>query len=150
MKCTQCGCNDLEEVDFPYHANLIMTRCGLVGEASFYDLEEEFEGESYICTKCGHFEFFNKKLAETIIEKRAIEEKKRAKIEEIEEQILEKDGEIEMHKADLNIVLEQLNDLDITIRQSNELKEKKAELIEQINTLQEEIKSLQQQKNRLY
>ena len=30
------------------------------------------------------FEFFNKKLAETIIDKRAIEEKKRAKIEEIE------------------------------------------------------------------
>ena len=140
----------MEKVDFPYHANLIMTRCGLVGEASFYDLEEEFEGESYICTKCGHFEFFNKKLADSIIEKRAIEEKKRAKMEEIEERILETDREIEMHKAHLNIVLEQLNDLDITIRQSNEMKENKAELIEQINTLEEEIKSLQQQKYRLY
>ena len=40
MKCTQCGCNDLEEVDFPYQAYLIMTECGIACEASFYDLEE--------------------------------------------------------------------------------------------------------------
>ena len=70
IKCTNCGCNDLEEVDFPYKAKLIQTAIGLAGESSEYDLEEEFHTTTYICTKCGHFEFFNPKLAKLILEER--------------------------------------------------------------------------------
>ena len=55
MKCTQCGCNDLEKVDFPYHANLIMTRCGIAGSASFYDLEEEFDEYLRNCLEVREF-----------------------------------------------------------------------------------------------
>ena len=35
-----------------------------------YDLEEDFYTTTYICTKCGHFEFFNQKLAKLILEER--------------------------------------------------------------------------------
>ena len=37
IKCAHCGCNDLEEVDFPYEAKLIQTAIGLAGESSEYD-----------------------------------------------------------------------------------------------------------------
>ena len=70
MKCTQCGCEDLEEVDFPYEATLKMTECGIRGEATFYDLEDDVYTSTYICTRCGHFEFFNPELAKIILEDR--------------------------------------------------------------------------------
>lgn len=149
MKCTQCGCEDLEDVNFPYQAKLIMTKCGIVGEATFYDLKEEFYTKSYICIKCGHFEFFNTELVKVILEKRSKEARKRARIKEIESQILKNETAIKTYKENLSIVLEQLNDLDITIRQSNELKLRKAELNEKINALQEEMKDLQEEKSRL-
>ena len=31
MKCTQCGCDDLEEVDFPYEAKLDEVAVGIAG-----------------------------------------------------------------------------------------------------------------------
>ena len=95
IKCTNCGCKDLEEVDFPYEAKLIQTAIGIAGESSAYDLEEEFYTTTYICTECGHFEFFNPELAKLILEER----KKNAKIEneitEIDNQILTNEKELQ-------------------------------------------------------
>lgn len=149
MKCTQCGCEDLEQVDFPYEANLIMTRCGLYGEASFYDLETEALTVSYICTKCGHFEFFNPELAEKILQERKMEEFRQAKIEEIEKKILQHENQIKEYNEKIDQICKQLESLDITIRQSNELKERKSELTEQINSLRAEIENLEKQKKGL-
>ena len=59
MQCTQCGCNDLEEVDFPYESELVTTAIGLVGESFQYDLDARVYAKTFICTQCGHFEFFN-------------------------------------------------------------------------------------------
>ena len=52
MKCTQCGCTDLEEVYFPYEAKLDEVATGIAGESSFYDMHEEVYAQTYICTKC--------------------------------------------------------------------------------------------------
>ena len=70
MKCSSCGCTDLEKVDFPYEAKLIQTAVGIYGETDSYDLEETFYTDTFICTHCGHFEFFNQKLAQIVLEER--------------------------------------------------------------------------------
>lgn len=66
IKCTQCGCEDLEEVGFPYEVELDTVAVGLVGESFQYALQNDVYASTYICTKCGHFEFFNPKLAEQV------------------------------------------------------------------------------------
>ncbi len=124
IKCTQCGCTDLEEVDFPYEAKLIMTACGIAGEATFYDLDEEFYATTYICTKCGHFEFFNPKLTEFILEERVENARIQCEIDKLNKQISKNDCEIENINKQIDDISIQLEDLDITIRQSNELKKK--------------------------
>lgn len=149
MKCTQCGCEDLKEVDFPYQVNLIMTACGCALEAAYYDLKQTSDATTYICTKCGHFEFFNLKLANIILQERKRKEIIRASIEEIEKKILQNENQINTRIETINQILKQLENLDITIRQSNELKERKAELTEQINSLRTEIKSLEMEKKSL-
>ena len=66
MKCTQCGCNNLVKVDFPYETGLIEDVVGLSGYTAQYSIINKADCNSYICTNCGHFEFFNLKLAEKI------------------------------------------------------------------------------------
>lgn len=149
MKCTQCGCTDLEEVDFPYEAKLVMTACGIVGEATFYDLDEESYATSYICTKCGHFEFFNPKLAELIIKERNDNAKSQSEIGKIKKQILKNESEIKYIENKIKTITKQLEDLDITVRQSNDLKTMKADLTEKVQTLKEVNNSLLQQKKSL-
>lgn len=149
IKCTNCGCKDLEEVDFPYEAKLIQTAIGIAGESSEYDLEEEFYTTTYICTECGHFEFFNPELAKLILEER----KKNAIIEneitEIDNQILTNEKELQHIEEEIALTVNQMQDLDITIRQCDELKEKKKELENKIKTLNKSNKSLLQKKKNL-
>ncbi len=149
MKCTQCGCTDLEEVDFPYETKLVMTACGIAGEATFYDLDEELYATTYICTKCGHFEFFNPKLAELIIEERKENAKIQEEIVKIAKQILKNETEIKDIENKISSITKQLEDLDITIRQSNDLKTKKAELTEKLQLLKKTNNSLLKQKKTL-
>ena len=128
MKCTQCGCEDLEEVDFPYEATLKMTECGIRGEATFYDLEDDVYTSTYICTRCGHFEFFNPELAKIILEDRQKISELQSRIGKLNDQISENENESHRIDEEIVLILKQLEDLDITIRQSNELKEKQNEL----------------------
>ena len=66
MKCSQCGCEDLVEVEFPQEVRLIEVDSGLAGYSSGYNLKNKINCSTYICLNCGHYEFFNKKLAEQI------------------------------------------------------------------------------------
>ena len=63
IKCTQCGCTDLVKTFWPHEYELECVHEGLSPEASLYAMNETEYAEVYICTQCGHFEFFNKKLA---------------------------------------------------------------------------------------
>ena len=124
MKCTQCGCNDLEEVDFPYESELVTTAIGLMGESFQYDLDTSVYAKTYICTKCGHFEFFNPRLAKLVLEKREKCAKIQKEIDNFDKQISDKNNEIKNVEQQIESINEQLKDIDITIRQSNELKAK--------------------------
>ena len=149
MKCTQCGCEDLEEVDFPYEATLIMTEMGLRGEATFYDLENNVYTSTYICTRCGHFEFFNPKLAQLVLEERQEKATLQSEIDKLNSQIVENEKESFRIAKEIDSIAKQLENLDITIRQSNELKTKKEELEEREKRLQQEKSELIKQKDLL-
>ncbi len=142
MKCTQCGCIDLEEVDFPYEAQLRQVYVGIAGESSEYDLEEVYYTTTYICTKCGHFEFFNLEWAKSILEERIENKKVQDEIEKLETKILENNCEIDSVKKQIENIEKQLEDLDITIRQSIELKTKMKDLKEKIELLEKENREL--------
>ena len=147
MKCTQCGCEDLEEVDFPYEATLKMTECGIRGEATFYDLEDGVYTSTYICTRCGHFEFFNPELAKIILEDRKEKAVLQSEIDNLNVQVSEIENALNKIAIDIEMIAKQLNNLDITIRQSNELKAKREELEERKRKLQREKSALEKKRN---
>lgn len=142
IKCTQCGCDDLEEVFFPYKANLIQTAIGIAGESFQYDLEEELYTTTYICTKCGHFEFFNPELAKIILEDRAENARIQNEIIKIDKQVSDKNNEIKNIEQQINSISKQLESIDITIRQSNELKAERQELRNQLDIIKNDIQTL--------
>lgn len=151
IKCTQCGCDDLEEVDFPYKAKLDEVAIGIAGESSFYDLHEEVYAETYICTNCGHYEFFNSWLAKSILEKREAKirtlNEAQNELENLNKQVLEKNNEIQNTERELNCISTQLESLDITIRQSNDLKVKQNELTKKLKVLNDEYQVLLKQQS---
>lgn len=142
IKCTQCGCDDLEEVIFPYKANLIQTATGIAGESFQYDLDEELYTTTYICTKCGHFEFFNPELAKIILEDRAENARIQNEIIKIDKQVSDKNNEIKNIEQQINSISKQLESIDITIRQSNELKAERQELRNQLDIIKKDIQTL--------
>ena len=142
IKCTQCGCDDLEEVIFPYKANLIQTAIGIAGESFQYDLDEELYTTTYICTKWGHFEFFNPELAKIILEDRAENARIQNEIIKIDKQVSDKNNEIKNIEQQINSISKQLESIDITIRQSNELKAERQELRNQLDIIKNDIQTL--------
>ena len=142
IKCSQCGCTDLEKVDFPYEAILREVGIGIVGESFIYDLDEHIYTDSYICTQCGHFEFFNSQIAEDVLKKRAKIEKIQKEINDLDKQISNKNNEIKKFEQQINLITEQLKSIDITIRQSIELKSKQQELTQNLKLLEQEVITL--------
>ena len=149
IKCSQCGCNDLEEVDFPYEAKLDEVATGIAGESYVYKLHENVYTRSYICTNCGHFEFFNPELAKLVLQERDKRVTIQKKIDNLDKQILEKTNERKKVEQQNKSIEEQLKNIDITIRQSNELKAKQQELSVKLKALEADIKELVKQKNNL-
>ena len=121
MKCSQCGCADLVEVEFPQEAELIQTRVGLVGYSSFYDIENNVYCNSYICVNCGHFEFFNLELAEQIKLDRKERESAKQNINKIQNEIIELNDKISNIEKEIEKLKSESLDLDITVRRSNEI-----------------------------
>ena len=149
MKCSQCGCEDLEKVNFPYKAILDEVATGISGESSFYDLREKTTADTYICTNCGHFEFFNSKLAKSVLEKRAKNAKTQGEIDVLNKKISDKNNEIKNFKNQISLIKKQLENIDITIRQSNEFKTKQQELVKKLKLLEKEFQQLEKQKSSL-
>ena len=123
MKCSQCGCNDLVEVDFPHEVNIIQTGVGLNGYSSSYDIEDDVYCDSYVCVNCGHFEFFNLNLAEQIKEDRLFKEKTKKDIEKIEKEIDELNNKISSLDLSIKELKKESLNLDITVRRSNEIQD---------------------------
>lgn len=142
IKCTQCGCEYLEEVEFPYEAKLNTVAVGLSGESFQYALDNNVYAITYICTRCGHFEFFNPRLAELVLKDREKNAKIQQEIMNLDKKILENNNEIEKIEQQINSITTQLKNIDITIRQSNELKANKQKLITTIERLKKDNKKL--------
>lgn len=149
VKCTQCGCDDLEIVDFPYNAELSVVRTGIAGESYEYALDENVYATTYICTKCGHFEFFDPEMARIILEVREENAKRQKEIEVVEKEIANNESEIKEIKQQIDLIDVQLDDLDITIRQSNQLQERKQELIKKVDFLNNGNQNLFKKLNKL-
>lgn len=149
IKCSQCGCTDLEKVDFPYEAILHKVQTGLTGYSFIYDLEENIYTDTYICTQCGHFEFFNSEVAKDVLKKRAKIEEIQEEINDLDRQISSKNNEIEKFNQQINLIAEQLKSIDITIRQSGELKSKQQELSQNLKLLEQEVQTLCKKKDSL-
>ena len=149
MKCTQCGCNDLAEVDFPYESKLITTAIGLAGESFQYDLDTSVYVKTYICTKCGHFEFFNPELAKLVLEEKEKCVSIQKEIDTFDKQLSNNSNEIKNVEQQIKSIEGQLKNIDITIRQHNELKAKQQELSNKLKALKADNKELIKQQNNL-
>ena len=151
-KCSQCGCKDLEAVPFPYKSELVVAsnEC-YANESIQYELNVSTMAGAYICTKCGHYEFYNDWLAKSILDKR--EEKIRTQnelqkeLKNLDKQVSEKNNEIQNIEQELNSISTQLKSLDITIRQSKEFKVKQKELNQKLELLKNEYQELLKQQN---
>ncbi|HIY99817.1 MAG TPA: hypothetical protein H9676_03850 [Firmicutes bacterium] len=121
MKCSQCGCADLVEVEFPQKTSLILTSVGIAGESNFYEIENRVDCNSYICLNCGHFEFFSSMMAEQIKTERKVREEVEANINRIQNEIIElRNNSSDKYKEIDKLKLE-AQDLDITLRRNNEI-----------------------------
>ena len=177
MKCTQCGCTDLNEVNFPMEVGfnndgyenvkidnpyrpyeqkfvrrepiLRQTQYDGDGGAVTFELENQYFCKTYICTQCGHFEFFNKKLAEQILANRQATEEISKKISDVDKQIEKLNDKNFKCENEILHCNEELKNLDITVRRSNELQEKIKSLQNEIKEVKKEIGQKQTEKSNL-
>ena len=149
IKCTQCGCDDCEKVPFPYAVSLITTRVGISGESFEYDLRENCQTQTYICTRCGHYEFYNQDLVKKILERREEYRKVEVEIKKLEEQVSNNNSEIALLEQQINAISKELENLDITIRHSNELKAQQQELTQELRKLLDKQKDLEKELGRI-
>lgn len=118
MKCSQCGCTDLAEVEFPQKTSLILTSVGIAGESNFYEIENRVDCNSYICLNCGHFEFFSSMMAEQIKRERKVREEVEAKSNKIQNEIIELRNNISDKYKEIDKLKLEAQDLDVTLRRN--------------------------------
>ena len=120
MKCTHCNKNDLTKID-------IREIFDIGGDG--YLLEHNYI-EVYLCDECGHIEFFDKRAIYRKIEKERIqsEEKRirasyneKLKVVYAQKEEIENSVEFKELNEKLGEINKQLESLDITIRQQQQL-----------------------------
>ena len=87
--------------------------------------------------------------AKRILEEREIKATIENEIIEIDNQILTNEKDLQLIEEEIASIVNQMQDLDITVRQCNELKKKKEELENEIKTLNTSNESLLQKKKNL-
>ncbi len=124
LKCPVCGCTEIEKYTD-----------SLIDASSYEDVYIQDRADYYVCPKCGHVELvlkdnflkkFNKELAEIkAAEKKRLNEIKKNKdeIAKIQKSIASDVKALELYKEKLRSLKEKIDDVDITIRQQNDLKE---------------------------
>lgn len=131
MKCSNCGSEDLMETSFPM--DFVFTEGG-VRQVNF---------KTYICIHCGHYEFFSKEVADRL--KNAFNYVKGLCEEEtkVTNEIFDISKDYERKLSELNSIKESLmkdaSNLDITVREKNELDNKILSLNEEISIINKEF-----------
>ena len=109
IKCTMCSSRELVEARFPVEV--------------FFDSGVSQPVVSYICSNCGHYEFFNFKFVESYTEKKKYSDEINnclLQANSLEEQYNKATYKLMARKNEIN---EKLKDLDITVRTKMKLED---------------------------
>ncbi len=148
MKCTHCNKNDLTKIDIREIFD--------VGGDGY--LRENKHIEVYLCDECGHIEFFDKRPIARKIEKERIQtEEKRIrnfyneKLKVVYAQKEEIENSIEIKELDekLGEINKQLESLDITIRQQQQLQMEADEIKSKIKNYQIKLNKINSEINKI-
>ena len=140
MKCTSCGNTNLVKTYFP------MDSYG-DGGASVSNMVDV-----YLCLDCGHYEFFSTKHANRYYDAAKWIRDTESEIDTLRRELSELESPVTTQKLNEEIksIESQLTNLDITIRQQQELKTKLYDLKNklsriprQISRIKEKIRSLE-------
>ena len=140
MKCTSCGNTNLVKTYFP------MDSYG-DGGASVSNMVDV-----YLCLDCGHYEFFSTKHANRHYDAAKWIRDTKSEIDTLRRELSELESPVTTQKLNEEIksIESQLTNLDITIRQQQELKTKLYDLKNklsripsQISRIKEKIRSLE-------
>ena len=130
MKCTQCNSNNLVKTNLK---NLFYVS----GDAK---LLASSTLETYVCEDCGHVEFFDGSFLSKKKEEEKINEYYNKLLDELktkkEELVSGKMTELKIELGKIGI---QLNNLDITIRQQTDLKNKANDINKELKIIDAEI-----------
>ena len=128
MKCTNCGSSKLVKVSFPLQ--LVMVE----GE------QYVAPTETYLCSECGHYEFFSKEIAEKAKELLPSMEKCNQAISEIKKTISQENSSFDENKVKIEEEISSLSvkskSLDITVREKNDIDSKLIELKKKLKNIQ--------------
>ncbi len=139
MKCTQCNSCNLVKTHFPIAS---------FGDGGAYISDKV---DVYLCLECGHYEFFSlAKVADYSATKAWIEnaekELKQLKLNLAE---LESPDTLQSIEQEMESIQKQLQTLDITIRQKDELEQRYRELIHKPQIIKSEIGRIKSRIQRL-
>lgn len=148
MKCSNCGSNNLKEVEFPV---MVLYDSGEVNK----------DIVTYICLDCGHYEFFNVKVAQTLKKQKDEQDKIENQVDNLLKEIDKLEYE---YKKTINSVLisrdellKKTANLDITVREKLKLDEDikaiddklvcyKNEYLDKVYRINQDIKKIKEQK----
>ena len=148
MKCTHCNKNDLTKID-------IREIFDVYGDGHFA-LHNYIE--VYVCDECGHIEFFDKRPIDRKIEKERIQtEAKRIrdfyndklKVLYAQKEEIEKSGEFKELNEKLGEINKQLESLDITIRQQQQLQMEADEIKSKIRNYKIKLNNIDSEINKI-
>lgn len=148
MKCTHCNKNDLTKIDIREIFD--------VGGDGY--LREHNYIEVYLCDECGHIEFFDKRPIDRKIEKERIqtEEKRirdfyneKLKVVYAQKEEIENSVEFKELNEKLVEINKQLESLDITIRQQQQLQMEADEIKSRIKNYKIKLDKINSEINKI-
>ena len=119
MKCTQCG-----------NEKLVKTSIPMENYGDGWSKISEKDVDVYLCVNCGHYELFSMKKVKDYENLVSQISEKRKLFEDLEKElsVVNNKENQETLKNRISTIKKQLNSLDITIRQQQELKNELREL----------------------
>jgi|GEM_PF-5051093 len=115
MKCSQCGNEKLIKTVIPMKVS---------SDGYLYDLFPK-DIDAYLCTNCGHYEFFSMKKVKDYENLVSQIEEKRVQLKDLEKELsvyIKNIEKLEQLNSEIIEIENQLKNLDITIRKQQELK----------------------------
>ena len=133
MKCTQCGCKRFIESKF---SNLISVG-GWDVQCSISETVKIFA-----CLECGHLEFFDKMMPDKLAQAETKLKQLNDELDSLLHDKESKDSLINELTEEITRIEERLKNLDITVREQNELSEKSQQINNEIQQILQARRSI--------